>query len=63
MWERKIRLQSTARDGAVVEVGEVLQMATRGKKYLSCRTRLMEDFRTSVTQRQQENTVLTNFKM
>lgn len=49
MWERKIRLQSTTRDGAVVEVEEVLQMATGGEKYLSCRTRLTGDFRTSVT--------------
>lgn len=60
MWERKIRLQSTARDGAAVE--EVLQMATEEEKYSSCRTRLMGDFRTSVTQSQQENIDLANFK-
>lgn len=32
MWERKIRLQSTAGDGAAGE--KVLQMATEGERYV-----------------------------
>jgi len=59
MWERKIRLQSTTSDGAAA-AEEVLQVAAEDS---SGRTRLTEEFRTSVTQRQQENTVLPNFKL